>query len=497
MIRDYLKLLCLCCICLFLSACTPSVSEIRQELSSEQEIKTEPLTVLNTSVLPMRGPCYYTTFESQSRVLALKELDEPPYKTSYIKGAKERVLDPNSKHYQLIIFDIFTQSEIPLNYYIFEKPGIPIEESYAKLGIQYEDQHAKFLSNWYACVVPLNSMSKDAIIYKLELQSMVYHQGGTTESPNTIQLHDSYGSQLLFDIEKRSFTSVTDDEADEVLSKQPLFTSQYNFMPSEVPKEDRIYYNEICSDNKLSDFYFDMSLQDVINTLGEPITSYWISGGCHVEFPDFSFVCSIGESLINQQGEIKDTLTTTSDLIYRGPEAVIGLKNGMGLQDIMDVLGYIPNITITYESELWTNYFQLVQGPFTVLFALDGQCKIYEMEIRMNDDYSPPENNKIGIETFKDQRDEVNFPFDSFVTEEIFLDISGVLYFNADGFYYFEYGMMTPQKLSDQPMLFLFRDLFSTRRNVIALGKNDHFFYQLFLDDSTLKKLTTKPLDFN
>lgn len=499
-------------ICLFLgiviilSGCssTEQPNRTNQSVEATQPVKiTQPIKT-NPIVQDIPMPDIYfgiqDTQDTQNMVVALK----PPVNFEIAnlftpKGAYEAKLETNN-YFPVVIFNRDTKQETALNYVMVASKDQDYKDVYQEMSVVYEDNFAKLT----------DIKTNDIAIIDLGVIPRLYFFTGTgpeiprdvysslTDDPNTLFIWDGSWSTIQFDITQKEFVSSPSPKREAYKLELKTKAEKYQFeniifTPSALTDKQRHYYSVICKDPKLKGLYPGGSAEDIYRVYGNPNNVQWMLGSKQLIYENAIFFANILDNLPMDPKE-SVRLDVSNTLWYWGDYKVGGIKKGMDLQEIAKVLGFVPELEFSWDSEVWVISFSQVLHGFDITYSFSSDMTIDFMTISLYDETEYKKQalpNPMKISTYPASQNDFEFPLKGIEPLSKFKSIDNqFLLYNDDGFFIYEPRMLRPHKIGTQNMRYIDQSQYGFQPCLYAIGEDDHILYRILLDSWELIPLT-------
>ncbi len=441
---------------------------------------------------------YYIRPDLQRRVIALRSLDESEYPmpydfTEYGKDYYER-----QEFYALVILDIDTDVRLntetitevaELQLIGFDRTK-PIESLYSQMNIRYEDGHVVYHHDniYYVTSLDEPQLYKNYVFFGSEIPSK------PTQDTDSITVLETSYRTLTFRIRDKSFSEFL--KTDEFLKKE----EPYDFASKAILHEPSVSsvqgpdFSKITSEPRLNQFTFGSSSSVIFDRLGTPDDKGWIVGD-YLLYDDLMIYSPVDE----EKDEI--TFYPISAVMYFGEYPIAGIKKGMSLSDVEQILRpdqfifsegseiayplVIPitmdgfDILITFDRELEVQGFRIRTEDIETVDAKEASDRFDRMISEIENEFSEVDFNHEGLFGYKDFRGGLRSCYFNASTtindlgEPIDLD-----------FYSYDLTSREPKKISDQPMRLFFELLDDENPSLITVGKDDGILYKIDINSS-------------
>lgn len=390
-----------------------------------------------------------------------------------------KVLKEELPLYQVMLVDLKNESFQPVNFVIDNPTAAEPMALLSSLEIHYEDGYAKFV----APEIKTMNGRKLFVAIDLNVPSRLFTTAYTgrisdfkallaTESAHTLSIAQDSGISQILDLTSGEIEYIKENDGSlayqGTFSTDQLKLENVRFSPSDPTTESALFYSAICDDPKLKGLYKGISMSAVYERFGNPNGIYWTLG-----YQLLYDSASIYTDILNWD-EAKAgkplSLANMLGLIYYGDYPVAGLKNGMKLDEITEVLGYTPRISADEANEMNILWFRMTQGGFGIDYGLTKDLTISSIFI-----YELSEDMKNHPEFLERPSPLVPSKDDPPIREN---ESNSLTYRNDKGFWIKAPYMLEAQKISDQAMhVFAFVESLSAPF-LLAIGAEDRVIYR-------------------
>jgi hypothetical protein len=470
----------------------------KNDQSDPQDEAIDTIDESSASIELPSDEYYYIRPDLQRRVIALKSLDESEYPVPYDFTEYGKEHYARQEFYALVILDIDTDVRLntetitevaELQLIGFDRTK-PLESLYNQMNIRYEDGHVVYHHDniYYVTSLDEPQLYKNYVFFGSEMPSKP-----TQDTDSIMVLETSYRT-LTFRIRDKSFSEFLRTE--EFLKKE----EPYDFASKAILHEPSLSsvqgpdFSKITSEPRLNQFTLGSSSSVIFDRLGTPDDKGWIVGD-YLLYDDLMIYSPVDEK--------KDEITfyPISAVMYYGEYPIAGIKKGMSLTDVQQILK--PESLIFSEgSEIaYPLVIPFKRDGFDILMTFDRDLKVQGFRIRTEEIESVDAEEASDrfdrmISEIENEFSEVDFNHEGLFGYEDFRGGLISSYFNASttindrgepidlDFYSYDLTSRQPKKISDQPMRLFFELLDDVNPSLITVGKDDGILYKIDINSS-------------